>query len=82
MAFDSGTAATTLFALESLWYIFKIIVVLAFGLHFIFSLIVVKQVNLMTETLQTELSPILRALSIVYAGLALGVIILLVGYLF
>lgn len=49
--------------------------------YFIFSLIVVRQVNLMTETLVTEVSPILRAFSIIHAGLALGAVILFVGFL-
>lgn len=47
--------------------------------YFIFTLIVIRQVNLMTETIMTEGGAILRALAILHAGLALGVIILFVG---
>lgn len=49
--------------------------------YFIFTLIVVRQVNLMTETVMTEGGAILRALAILLAGLAVGVIILFVGFL-
>lgn len=52
------------------------------GVYFIFSLIVVRQVSLMTETLITEVSPVIKAFSIIHAGLALGIIILLIGLLF
>lgn len=47
--------------------------------YFIFTLIVVRQINLMTETIMTEGGAILRALAILHAGLAVGVIILFVG---
>ena len=53
---------------------------LAFGvIYFIFTLIVLRQVNLMTRTIRTEGGGILKALAILYAGLALGVIVLFIG---
>ena len=48
-------------------------------LYFIFTLIVLRQVNLMTSTIKTEGGGILKALAILYAGLALGVIVLFIG---
>lgn len=47
--------------------------------YFIFTLIVLRQVNLMTDTIKTEGGGILKALAILYAGLALGVIVLFIG---
>lgn len=53
---------------------------LAFGVvYFIFTLIVLRQVNLMTRTIRTEGGGILKALAILYAGLALGIIVLFIG---
>lgn len=53
---------------------------LAFAVvYFIFTLIVLKQINLMTATIKTEGGGIIKALAILYAGLALGVIVLMIG---
>lgn len=53
---------------------------LIFGvLYFIFTLIVLRQVNLMTSTVRTEGGGLLKAIAIFYAGLALGVIVLFIG---
>lgn len=53
---------------------------LVFGIiYFIFTLIVLRQVNIMTDTIKTEGGGILKAIAILYAGLALGVIILFIG---
>ena len=53
---------------------------LAFGVvYFIFTLIVLRQVNIMTATIKTEGGGWLKALAILYAGLALGVIVLFIG---
>lgn len=67
---------------DLIWITLKVGIVFLSALYFIFSLIVVRQVNLMTEALITEISPILRAFSIIHAGLALGIIILLIGFFF
>lgn len=61
--------------------LFKIGFVAFAVLYFIFSLIVIRQVTLMTETVMTEGAPILRIISILHAGLALGIIILFIGFL-
>lgn len=47
--------------------------------YFIFTLIVLRQVNLMTATIKTEGGGILKALAILYCGFALGVIVLMIG---
>lgn len=53
---------------------------LVFGVvYFIFTLIILRQVNLMTETVRTEGGGLLKAIAILYAGLALGVIVLFIG---
>lgn len=44
-------------------------------LYFFFSIIVVRQVALMTETVVTEIGPVLKFLSIIYALLSLGALI-------
>ncbi len=47
--------------------------------YFIFTLIVLRQVNLMTSTIKTEGGGILKALAVLYAGLSLGIIVLMIG---
>lgn len=55
--------------------VFKFGFIIFAVLHFIFTLIVLRQVNLMTNTIITEGGPILRILSIIYAVFALGILI-------
>ncbi len=50
-------------------------------LYTIFSLIIVRQVDLMGKTLTTRLSPFLRAFAIAHAGVAIGLIVLAWGIL-
>ena len=47
----------------------------------IFALMVIRQVDLMSKTLITAVSPILKAFSILHAGFAIGLIILAWGLL-
>ncbi len=47
----------------------------------IFSLIIIRQVDLMSKTLITKLSPVVRAFAILHAGFAIGLIILTWGIL-
>lgn len=68
--------------LDGFWLIVKVGMIILAVFYFIFSLIVVRQVSLMTELLMTEVSPVLRAFSIVHAGLALGIVVLFIGFLF
>lgn len=60
------------------WSALQIILLFISVLYFIFTLIVIRQVRLMTETLVTETAPALRALSIFYGLISLGVVILFV----
>jgi hypothetical protein len=69
-------------SLEWVYFVFKTAILLISLLYLVFSLIVVRQVNLMTETIITEVTPFLRFLSVLHAGLSLGVIILVFGLLF
>lgn len=83
MLIDSGvTSSFNLLSVSVLWQMFAGALVVLAGLYFLFSLIVLRQVNLMTEAVITEGSSILRALSILHAGFALVVIIALVSILY
>lgn len=61
--------------------LFKIGFITFAVLYFVFSLIVIRQVTLMTQTVITEGAPLLRVLSILHAGLALGIVVLFIGFL-
>lgn len=65
-----------------LWLVPRAGIIILAILYFIFSLIVARQINLMAETLITEAVPYLKAFAIIHSGLALGVIILFIGFLF
>lgn len=56
-----------------------ILIILVF--YAIFSLMIVRQVNLMNHTLATRVAPIIRAVAILHAGFAIGFIILAFGML-
>lgn len=64
------------------WMIVRFLLFTLTIIYFLFSLVVVRQVNLMTETLITEVAPFLRAFAIIHAGVALGMIVLFIGILF
>ena len=59
--------------------LFKIAFVVFGVVYFIFTLVVLRQVNLMASTIKTEGGGLLKALAILYAGFALGVIVLFIG---
>lgn len=61
--------------------VFKAFFIILASLYFIFSLFIVRQIKLMTETVITEGGPILRAVSLLHAGLSLGVVVLFLGFL-
>ena len=56
-------------------FIFKIGFVVFASLYFIFSLIVIRQVSLMTQTVRTQAAPILKLISILFALFALGMVV-------
>ncbi len=56
-------------------------ILLILVLYAIFALIIVRQVDLMSKTLITNISPIVKATAIVHAGVAIGLIVLAWGML-
>lgn len=66
---------------EAVAVFLKVAILLILIFYAIFALIVVRQVDLMARTLITEVSPILKAFSIVHAGVAVGLIVLAWGIL-
>lgn len=82
MSLEGQVLSAVITPWESFWLVVKIVTTLLAIIYFFFSLIVVRQVNLMTDTLVTEVSPLLRALAILHAGLSLGIIMILIGLLF
>lgn len=56
-----------------------ILLILVF--YAIFALIIVRQVDLMSKTFITKISPLVRGIAIVHAGFAIGLIILAWGVL-
>lgn len=59
----------------------KIAILLILVFYAIFALIVVRQVDLMSKTLITGVSPIIKAFSILHAGFVIGLIVLAWGML-
>lgn len=65
-------------------YIFMIakgVILLILVFYAIFSLIIVRQVDLMSKTLVTKISPWVKSIAIVHAGVAIGLIVLAYGML-
>ncbi len=58
--------------------VFKIGFLIFSIIYFLFSLIVIRQVNLMSETVITEGSIVLKVIALLHALLALGVIVLFI----
>lgn len=75
MIFEGGLFnPLVLFVIDLGFTIFAII-------YFIFSLILIRQVFLMTKTVVTEAGPFLRFLSFIHAALALGIVVLFITIL-
>ena len=70
-----------LFESEPVLLFVKLIILLILIFYAIFALLVVRQVDLMSKTLITKVSPYVKALSIIHAGFAVGFIILAWGML-
>lgn len=56
-----------------------ILIILVF--YCLFALIIVRQVDLMSRTLITPVSPLLKAITILHAGFAIGLLVLAWGLL-
>lgn len=75
------TIPVNIFESEIFLIFLKGIILIILVFYAIFALIVVRQVDLMSRTLITPVSPVLKAFSIFHAGFALGLIILAWGIL-
>jgi hypothetical protein len=60
------------------WFLFKWAIVAFSFMYFLFSLIVMRQIRLMTDTLITNISPIIRAFGVIHAIFALILILVLI----
>lgn len=54
----------------------KIVTIILMVLYGIFALLIVRQVELMSKTLITPVSPIVAAMAVIHAGFALGFVAL------
>lgn len=61
-------------------FVFKIGFIIFAILYFIFSLVVIRQVKIMSEAIFTEGASILKSLAIFHALLALGAVVLFIGF--
>lgn len=75
------TATQSLISNDYILFFTKGAILLILVFYAIFSLIIVRQVDLMSKTLITNISPIVKAVAIINAGLALGLIVLAWGML-
>lgn len=82
MSIEGQVLSSTTVGTDIIWALVRGGIILLGMLYFVFSLIIVRQIHLMTETLITETAPVLRGLSIIHAGFALGLILLFIGFLF
>lgn len=69
------------FNLEAVLLFLKTAILLILVFYAIFALMVVRQVDLMSKTLITKVSPILKGAAIIHAGFAIGLIVLAWGVL-
>lgn len=72
---------TNFFESEAVLLFLKTAILILLVFYAIFALMVVRQVDLMSKTLVTRISPILKAFSILHAGVVIGLIILAWGIL-
>lgn len=75
------TVTQNLLSNDYMFVIVKGVILLILVLYAIFSLIIVRQVDLMSKTLVTDISPIVKGASIIHAGFAIGLIFLAWGLL-
>lgn len=58
------------------WFIAKIFMLFALALYIVFALVVVKQVNLMTETIEVGFETPLKVIAYVHLFFSIGVFVL------
>ncbi|OGE17045.1 hypothetical protein A3F00_00505 [Candidatus Daviesbacteria bacterium RIFCSPHIGHO2_12_FULL_37_11] len=61
--------------------VLKFVILLILFFYAIFALLIARQVDLMSKTLITPVSPVVKAISIIHGGFAVGFIILVFGLL-
>ena len=64
--------------INTFFFTLKFLLLILILLYFIFSLIVVRQVNLMTKSLMTEVCPVLSMFAIAYSVISLAAVLLFV----
>lgn len=74
MPSDISSAVTV--GLQGFYYLIRLIFLVLAGLYFIFTIIVAGQIDLMSKTLITQVSPILRLLSWVMVVISFGLVVL------
>lgn len=60
----------------SFWLLLKVFILLGIALYFVFAVVVIKQVNLMTETVEMPVDPTLRTLAWAHFIFALAVFLI------
>lgn len=75
------TLPPNLFEFEPFLIFVKLSILIILVFYAIFALLIVRQVNLMSKTLITPVSPVVRAVAVLHAGFAIGLIILVLGIL-
>ena len=70
-----------LFESSAVLLFIKAVTLIILVFYAIFALMIVRQVDLMSKTLVTKVSPYVLALSIIHAGFAIGLILLAWGLL-
>ena len=71
----------TLFGLDELLIFAKVALLIILGFYAIFALLIVRQVDLMSKTLISKVSSTVKAISLLHAGFAIGLIFLVWGIL-
>lgn len=69
------------FGPEGVLTLLKVVFLIILAFYAIFALVIVRQVDLMSKTLITSVSPIVKAFAIIHAGFAIGLIVLAWGIL-
>lgn len=75
------TTLINLFTQDAVLAFLKAAILLILIFYAIFALMIVRQVDLMSKTLITSASPIMRAIAIIHAGFAIALILLAWGIL-
>lgn len=75
------TIQTSLFSSGIVLIFLKWATLIILVFYAIFALMVIRQVDLMSKTLITAVSPLMKAFSILHAGFAIGLIVLVWGML-